>query len=382
MRFQIALKVLLIAFIAGALFLAALMAASALPVQDLAQYWAAAHLVTKNPYSVQLVGALEKACAISTVSPPLVIKNPPWAILFILPLGLLSYKTAFAVWTVFSILVLTGCARAVWSLYKQPESLAPVLLSLLFGPTIVLLMLGQWTILVLLGITLFVMLVEQRHDWLAGASLLLVLGKPHVSLLFLFAVMLWTIRSKRWAILMSSSLALSVSSAVALAINPHIFAQFVDRSRLVVSETYPYPNLGGLLFAASGHHMLALVPLLIGAVWFVLYWRRYRDVWSWKTNGMFVLLLSISSSYYSYPYDEILVLPALIAAFATGDRRIFLMGFVTTNLAYAMYLFQIAGNFGFGSLFLSWTATAWLLTYTLSQSRRSRAAQRAATTLN
>jgi hypothetical protein len=150
----------------------------------------------------------------------------------------------------------------------------------------------------------------------------------------------------------------------------------------VVGETYPYPNVGGLLFATSGHHVLALLPQLIGVVWLLFYWWQHRSDWDWKTNGMLVLLCSVACSYYSYPYDEILVLPALIAAFANGNRRIFLAGFVTTNLAYVVYLFQIAGKFGFGPLFLSWTATAWLLTYALSQTRRSRVSSPAAITMD
>ena len=110
------LPLLLIALMLGALFVAALAAASALPVQDLAQYWAAAHLVTKNPYSLELTTSFERSAGVVSAAPPLVTKIPPSAIMLVLPLGFLGYKTAFALWAVMSIVVIAGCARAVWGL--------------------------------------------------------------------------------------------------------------------------------------------------------------------------------------------------------------------------------------------------------------------------
>jgi len=369
------LPLLLIVLMLGVLFAAALAAASALPVQDLAQYWAAAHLVTKNPYSLELTTSFERSAGVVSVAPPLVTKIPPSAIMLVLPLGFLGYKAAFALWSVMSIVVIAGCARAVWDLFTPTPSLAPALLSLLFGPTVVILMLGQLTVLVLLGITLFLILAARKRDWLAGASLLLVVAKPHVVFLFLLAVLLWILYSKRWKILVSGTVAFSAATVAAIAINPHIYAQFMDRTRLVVHETESYPNLGGALYAASGHHVLALVPQLIGLIWLAFYWRKHRVEWDWKSDGMIVLLVSVATSYYSYPYDEVLVLPALLAAFANGkNRRMFLVGLLATNLGYALYISNVAGHFKLGYMFLWWPASAWLVTYVLSQHPRTRLA--------
>jgi hypothetical protein len=367
MRFKNIPALLLVALSCSVLFFAALQASAALPVQDLAQYWSAAHLVRSNPYSFQAVADFEKASGISSVSHPLVIKNPPWAILFVLPLGLFGYRVSFALWAVFSTLAVTSCSRAIWQMFAPADSLASILLPLLFGPTIVLLLLGQWTILVLIGITLFLVLVERGRDSLAGASLLLVAGKPHVALLFLIAVALWSVHRKRWAVLSSAGLALAASCIVVAAINPHIFSQFLVRTRQVVGETVAYPNAGGILYTVSGSHALALVPQVAGILWLLLYWFRHRNDWDWKRHGMLVLAASVACSYYSYPYDEILVLPALAAGYLTGNRRVFVLLFVAIDLGYMLYLFQIAGEFGLSYMFLSWTAVAWLVAYVASQ---------------
>ena len=364
-------KVLVIALlvvVGAAIVIAAFMASYALPVQDLAQYWAAAHLVRQNPYSIDSTNRLEQlAGSHSTI--PLVIKNPPWAIIVLLPLALMSYHAAFAAWTFMSVIVLGASAFAIARELCPKPSLALPMLPFVFGPTFVLLTLGQFTVLVLLGIILFCLFVRARQDWLAGVSLLLVFGKPHVALLFVIAIALWITYARRWIILVSATLALASASLLALLINPRIFQQFLQRSLLVVHETEAYPNIGGILYNISGVHSLALLPQIIGLVWVIIYWIKHRSEWVWEREGMIVLLVSVTCSYYSYPYDEVLALPALIGAFAVGNRRAFLLAFILADLGYAVYISNIAGGFGYGYMFLWWTALGWLAAFLLAQTR-------------
>src|SRR5579863_305306 len=200
-------------FAGGALFFAALLASSQLQVQDLAQYWAAAHLFSHDPYSIEQTMAFEKSAGI--LATPLVTKTPPWAIVLLLPLGLLGYHVSFAIWAVASVLIVTGCAKVIWDHCGSGPSLAPLLLSLFFGPTVVLLMLGQFTVFVLLGAVLFCGFAKKGRDWLAGASLLLVIGKPHIALLFLLSVFLWSVLSRRWIVLVSGTLTWMAASGAA-----------------------------------------------------------------------------------------------------------------------------------------------------------------------
>jgi hypothetical protein len=299
------------------------------------------------------------------------LKNPPWAIPFILPLGLFSYQIDFALWAVLSIFIVSGCSYFIWKELALPPSLSPIILPLLFGPTVILLMLGQWTVLVLLGVSMFLIAVQRKQDWLAGASLLLILGKPHVALLFLLALALWIIQTRRWIIAVSGSLALLASSLIVELINPHIFAQFVNRTNLVVHESESYPDLGGMLYLLSGVHALALIPQIAGLIWLVFYWKEHRHNWNWWEQGPIVILCSVVCSYYSYPYDEILALPALLIASAGGRQRPFFIAFSIVNLGYLAYLTGIAGHFGFGYMFLWWTATGWLITFIVSQRANS-----------
>ena len=373
MRYRSILCVFLVFVIGGVVFVAARGMANAFPQRDLGGYWVAAHLASQNPYSLQRSAEFERSIGNLETVPPLV-RNPPWAIVLVLPLAWFSYQTAYALWAILSVVLVAGCARAAWNLSGAEASLAPAFLSLLFGPTLVLLMLGQITVLVLLGVMLFLYLVERRRDWLAGASLLLIVLKPHIALFFLLAVVLWSIRSRRWAILASGALALTVACVAALLMNPHIFSQYLDLAKQFPHETELYPNLGGILYAATGHHGWAVLPQVIGMGWLAFYWRRHCADWDWQTDGELALLVSVVCSYHSFPYDEILFLPALMPAFANGNRRNFLVGFIVTNAGYALYMGKVAGRFGFGHVSMWWTASAWLVTYLVSRRARAREA--------
>ncbi|MGC2209062.1 MAG: hypothetical protein WA532_03025 [Candidatus Korobacteraceae bacterium] len=93
MRFQTILCLFLIAVMGGVVFVGALGMANAFPKQDLAGYWAATHLATRNPYSVQAVKDFERSIGNPNTVPPMV-RNPPWAIVLVLPLAWFSYQTA------------------------------------------------------------------------------------------------------------------------------------------------------------------------------------------------------------------------------------------------------------------------------------------------
>jgi len=368
-RFSDLAALLLIVLMLGVLLIIGMAAASALPVQDLAQYWAGAHLVTLNPYSQDLVASFERSTGITTEGMPMVMRNPPQALLLVLPLRFLNYRIAFALWDLVSIIIVAGCARAAYGFAANRPALSPALLSLLFGPTVALLMLGQIVALVLLGVTLFLLFVERKQDWIAGATLFLVVPKPHLLLLFIAAVVLWAVHQRRTVVLLSALLTTSIATLLIALMNPHVFAQYLAFAREFSHEATPYPNVGGLLYMLSGIHFLAYLPFIGASVWFTVYWIRNRHAWDWKIHGLTVLSVSVSCSYYSFPFDQIVMLPALMVAFATGNRLLFYAGFVATNLGYVLYISGAAGHFGFGPMFLWWTGLGWFATFLLARIR-------------
>jgi hypothetical protein len=132
----------------------------------------------------------------------------------------------------------------------------------------------------------------------------------------------------------------------------------------VAAQDYLFPNLGGLLYEITNWRKASLLPEVIGLAWVVFYWWFHRTNWDWKREGLLVLVVSLLCSYYSFAYDEIIVLPALLAAAACGKPRVLLAGLILANLGYAVYL---SGMVGRHPMFLWWTASAWFVIYMLSR---------------
>jgi hypothetical protein len=360
------ISILLIVAAAALLFVASMTMAKSVAVRDMAQYWAAAHLITTNPYSAERARNLELQAGMPQYRNAMVMPNPPWALPFVLPFRFMSYRVAFAIWTVFTLATVAGCARVLWSLHAGRNSLAPAFISLLFGPTLTNMILGQFAVLGLLGITLFLWLVDKRRDWQAGAALLLVVIKPHLVLLFLIVVLFWVFATRRWAVIIGAATAFALACGVALAFDPYVFQQYLEYVHRFTREHVSYPNLGGILFLLTKHHALALLPSIIGIAWVIYYWRLKRDIWDMTVHGSFVILVSTVCTYYSYSYDEIIILPALLGAAAVGRRIPFLIGYLVIEIAYVLFWGNAGGATGWDYMILSWVSLALLLTYLLS----------------
>jgi hypothetical protein len=361
-----AISILLILSAAVLLFFASIVMANSVGVRDMVQYWAAAHLLTENPYSGERTRELEIQAGMPSNRHTMVMPNPPWAMPFVLPFRFMSYRIAFAFWTVFTLATVAGCARVLWHFYTDRNSLAPAFISLLFGPTLTNMMLGQFAVLGLLGITLFLWLIKKRRDWWAGASLLLVVIKPHVVLLFLLVVLFWLITNKRWAVIGGAAISFAAATGTALLLDPVVFQQYFHYAHRFTQEQVPYPNLGGILFLLTKQHLLALLPTVVGVFWVVYYWRRHRDDWDMTIHGPLVILVSLVCTYYSYSYDEIITLPALLGAAAMGKRAPFLLGFILVELGYLFFWGNAGAATGWDYMILSWVSVGLLLTYLAS----------------
>jgi hypothetical protein len=348
------------------LYLTALRVTYRIQTMDFAEFWAAGKLVEIDPYSPSKLFALERALN-PQLGWPLVMRTPPWTLPLAVPFSLMSFRAASALWMVLNIALVTGCSVFWWKQYTARNSLEPAVLSLLFGPTVILLFTGQLSALVLGGISAFVAATKERHDWLAGVSLLLVALKPQLTPLFAMAVLMWVVRNGRWKVLAGAAISLGTSSAVALLLNHGIFAQYYRLIAPLRSSPEVCPNLAGLLNEQIGGLYIMLVPLVVGTAWLMVYWRRHRKSWQWAEHTPLLLLVSLLTTLYGFSYDEILLLPVIMGLAAVGQRKRFYTGYVVMATAYLAYLFGNLGRYGIGYMFLSWTTTAWMLLYLVAE---------------
>lgn len=102
---------------------------------------------------------------------------------------------------------------------------------------------------------------------------------------------------------------------------------------------------------------MQLVPAILGLIWMAWYWWRHRAAWSWREQGPLLLAVSVLVSPYSWPFDQVLFLPAIVQACAAGVSKRSLAVLVALSALAAVLILKIHLE----SPAYVWTGPAWLL---------------------
>lgn len=336
-------------------------------VTDFAAYWTAGQLLAshQNPYSTGTVMAMEHQLGF-TEPQPLVMRNPPWALPFALPLGLLTYSLAQRLWIWICLACILLSTRWLWVYYASAESPWVIgwAVTLLFIPVATVLALGQIGPLVLLGIAGFLVYHDKHQDFAAGLFAFLIALKPHLAFLFWPALLLWVVRGRRWQVLGGFSMALIAACAVPLLLEPQVFMHYRGLWQETVVVWTETPTIGGALchWLGRDQRWLAFTPAVIATAWFAAhYWRAKHD-WQWREQMPILLLVSVASSPYAWFFDQVILLPAVLQQTARlSTSRRWLWPGVTYVLLNGLILILILNH---RTVFwYAWTAPAWLIFY-------------------
>jgi len=359
-------------------------APSFFPPDDFVEYYAAGRLNTlgQNPYDGDLLLPLERAAGRDT-DEPVMMWNPPWTLSLAMPIGLFepsSARVAQLLWLAISLALVVGCADQLWLAYGSLPSRRWVawLLAMCFAPTLFVLQAGQIGPFILLGIAAFLIAERAGRFWFAGACGVLMAIKPHLVYLFWIALAVWAARRPlpdRWKVIAGGLVVGLIATAIPLACNPHVLGQYWDAMTHRTPEHWKSPTLGSLLRELFGQEQFGLqfVPTLIGVVWLAAHrWRHRHRHWTWLDQMPLVLLVSFATaSYGAWPFDLVILLPAVIQVAAqlarTGDARGIALGvilFVAINGAALMM-----NRLQFTSDRFVWMAPTLLVAYVLFRSR-------------
>lgn len=348
------------------------------PYTDFVEYWAAARLLLTggNPYSPVAMLATEAATGFRGKQ-ALLMWNPPWTLLFVTPLGLISYGRASALWMWLSLAITFACADWLWLAYggdRQRRWLG-WLLAATFFPLLTSLGLGQIGPLMLLGITLFLRFQSSR-PLLAGAATILIALKPQLLYLFWIVLLLQGIR-RSWKLLAGAALGLLLASSVPLLLNHSLWSQYLELARSGAVLRYPSPNFGTILRVWFGDRgWLQFLPPVVGAAWAVSFWAARRDTWCWPAQLPLLLLVSVVTTAYGWLFDQIVLLPAMMQVaipLARGRLRLRLWSLGAYASAEALMMLFVFWKKS-GTAYV-WTAPAWLLLYLYIRWRMSREPQ-------
>jgi Glycosyltransferase family 87 len=295
---------------------------SIFPPDDFVEYWAAGQLnaTGQDPYDGALLLPLEREAGRDT-DEPIMMWNPPWTLTLAMPIGMLKARIAQFVWLAISFALIVGCADRLWALYGGATSLRWVswLLSLTFIPSLFVLQAGQIGPFILLGITGFLLAERANRYWLAGACGVLMAIKPHLVYLFWIALAEWAVRRPmpdRWKVI-GGGLACGVfATTIPLACNSQVIAQYLDAMTNRPPDQWKSPTIGSLLREVFGETQFALqfVPTVIGIGWLAVHgWQTRYRAWNWADEMPMLLLVSFATaSYGAWPFDLVILLPAVI----------------------------------------------------------------------
>lgn len=302
---------------------------SILPPDDFVEYWAAGSLNARglNPYDGELLLPLEREAGRDT-DEPVMMWNPPWTLTAAMPIGVLKPRIAQLLWLAVSLALVVGCADALWRLYGGDPGRRWVawLLALTYLPTLFVLHAGQIGPFILLGITAYLLAERAGWPWLAGAAGVLIAIKPHLVYLFWIALAVWALRRplpRRWKMIAGGILAGLVATAVPLAFNPDVLDQYRDAMTNRTPEQWKSPTLGSLLREIFGAERfdLQFVPTVLGLAWLAVFgWRERGRTWDWADRMPMLLLVSfVTASYGAWPFDLVILLPAVVHVAAGLD---------------------------------------------------------------
>ena len=312
---------------------------SILPPDDFVEYWAAGklNLHGRNPYDPLLLHPLERREANredmdrlgETIEEQAVMMwNPPWTLTIAMPLGMLKPRVGQLLWMMGNFAIVGFCAFLLWRLYGGKSNHWGIALGLafLYMPTVYCISSGQISAWILLGITLFLLFEEMGLPYLAGAAGVLMAIKPHLVYLFWPALLGWSFIDRRgWKIFAGGVVAGAVCTLIPLAFNSQVIHQYLEALGHRPPERFQSPTLGTLLRMIEGMQSFAVqfLPMLLGFAWLAYHVRSNRsEPWVWKRRMPALVIASfITASYGAWPYDLLILLPAIIDIACRIDRR-------------------------------------------------------------
>ena len=339
--------------------------------RDFVCYWATGQQLVHhaNPYDHDQLQTIEHAAGL-VPNGALIMRNPPWALPLVLPLGFVGPRIASVLWTLLSLACLIIAVRVIRALHGSPPNLIHWL-GFGFSPALICLIMGQTSLFPLLGFALFLRYHSSR-PFVAGLSLWLCTLKPQLFLPFSVVLLAWIAVTRTYRIIAGTAVALAVSGAITTLLDPSAWS---DYSRLIGSsdvqhEYVPCPS-DALRFAINPHAIwIQYVPALLCCAWALIYFWQRRQTWNWTTNSSPLMLASLLTAPYSWFYDQTMAIPAMMhGAYVTRSRTLL----AVLALIIALVDVEMCKVKVLSSIYL-WNIPVWFIWYLLARATAHREA--------
>ena len=305
-------------------FVVTLLTGSTAGTRDFVVYWAAGRQLAHhgNPYDRAAILQIERAAGLPAVNGVMFVRNPPWTLPITYPLGFIGLRTASMLWSLLLIACLAASVRLLWEMHGLPRNRIH-LLGLTFAPALACLIVGQTSLFALLGLVLFLRLHRTR-PFLAGVALWLCALKPHLFLPFGLVLLVWVVVTRSYRLVLGGVVAMAASCVVAWRIDPLAWSQYAEmmRNSGIEHEFIPCLSIVLRFWISPDSLWIQYVPAALACLWALWYYWPRRAVWDWGTHGSLLMLVSLVAAPYSWLFDQVLLLPALLqGAYLTRSRN-------------------------------------------------------------
>jgi hypothetical protein len=340
--------------------------------RDYIVYWATGQQLVHhaNPYDPNQMSSLEHSAGLS-IPGSYFMRNPPWALVLTLPLGLAGAASAAIPWVLLLLAVLIASVRLIGPVVSAPgKRLA--LLGYSFPPALHCIIAGQTSLFVLLGLALFLRLHRTRPFW-AGAGLWFCTLKPHVLLPFALVWLVWVCTSRAWRMLAGAAAALAASCVVTECIAPAAWVEYLQwvRTSGIAQEKIACIGVALRDLIHPSSNWIAWLPVAVASAWALVHFWRRRARWSWTEDGHVVVLASLLTAPYCWIWDDSVAIPAILCgANRTASRTLL----AVLALAYvAIDWLELTGVNVRADIYLL-PAVFWLAWYLAARALKSRSA--------
>jgi hypothetical protein len=328
--------------------------------RDFLTYWCSGRqlVLGANPYDSAAIGVLERSIGYSDSLHPLVMRNAPYSLPLVYPLGFLSVRAASLLWSAMMLLAAWLSIRLIAEIYGQFGSKVN-LLAYAFAPLLSCFISGQTSVFALLGLALFLRFHRER-PLLAGTSLWLCALKPQNFVVFGVVLLIWCVLCRRWRIIGSAIVAIGATALVVTVMRPAVWH---DYSRMMLHahiEEKFIPCLSTALRVLIWPSAIWLqwVPVALGCCWAVIYFFRQRS-WDWLQHGRLLLLVSVLVAPYSWFMDQTLFLAVLLPVLYVNRSSRWVLGSFAL-LSAGIETANLAGVPLYNRVLYPWTACMWV----------------------
>ncbi|GBD08652.1 hypothetical protein HRbin22_00893 [Candidatus Thermoflexus japonica] len=293
---------------------------------DFVAYWSAGHLLILggNPYNSSELLRVEREKAWRPWEEALMLWNPPWTLVLLLPFGFLPYSAARVLWFFLQIVTVAWSAHILWALYGGPfrKSLIAWLLAFSYVPTLVMIRYGQSAMWILLGLSGFLYFAQRRRWTAAGVALSLTTIKPQVIYLILVAAGLWMIRNRNWRFGFGWISPIVLATALVALINPAILYAYLQTMREESPARLATFTLGAWLRLSLGieSEIVQFFPVLLGLAG-TLWYHHYHLQWNWSRQLPRLTMFSLITMPYGWLYDYTVALIAILPSVLTIPKQ-------------------------------------------------------------